>query len=333
VRNGERYVAEAVESVLAQSYRDFEYLLVDDASTDSTPEIMSRYAAQDDRIVPINISRHVNHSAAINAALAVARGEFVAILDADDIAYPTRLEKQVCFLDAHPDVGVIGAQVDQIDSTGKVRKPMPFPTTCALSRWTILFATPVLHSAAMIRRSLLAQVGGYSVHWRYANDYSLWAELIAQTGITNLPETLVAYRLHEQQISATRTLAQQGEVWLLILRMLAERLSLNAPLNDIGVFYHAVRGVQFDKVADLMCAADLLTTIRERYFVVERPDPATVEEINVDCARRLLWMAWVHRHSHRADSRNLLQRALELDPNLWQRPRTRELLRCNRHNG
>ena len=331
VFNGEHFLAEAVESILAQTFADFEYLLVNDASTDGSPAILARYAHQDQRTVVLHNAVNVNHSNAINTALRVARGEFIAILDADDRAHPERLARQVRFLDDHPAVGVVGAQVQQIDGAGRVRHAMTFPVTCELARWSILFATPVLHSAAMMRRNLLQQIGGYSLQWRYANDFSLWAELIGRTGITNLPETLVSYRRHDQQTSGVYTTPQQGEVWLLIYRMLVERLALRAPLDDIGLLYHGVRGDHLPDAAALDRATNLLAAIRTRYLAVERPDATTAAQIDADCARRLLTLAWVHRHSQRAISRILLQQALALDPQLLQRPQTGAYLRRLRH--
>ena len=331
VFNGERFLAEAVESILAQTFTDFEYLLVDDASTDGSPAILARYAQLDQRAVVLHNAINVNHSNAINTALNVARGEFVAMLDADDLAHPERLARQVRFLEEQPAVGVVGAQVHQIDGAGRVRHGMAFPVTCELARWSILFATPVLHSAAMMRHDLLQQIGGYSVQWRYANDYSLWAELIGRTGIANLPETLVSYRRHDQQTSSVYTTPQQGEVWLLIYRMLVERLTLRAPLDDIGVLYHGVRGDLLPDAAALDRAANLLAAIRTRYLAVERPDAITAAQIDGDCAKRLLTLARVHRHSQRATSRVLLQQALALDPQLLQRPQTGAYLRRLRH--
>lgn len=322
VHNGERFLAAAVESILAQRFADFEYLLVEDASTDGSGAIVAHYAAADARIIPIYKPLSINHSHALNAALPHARGEFVAILDADDLAHPERLAQQVQFLDANPDVGVVGAQVNQIDDQGRIRHSMTFPTSWLLARWVILFGTPVLHSAAMVRRTLLVDIGGYSVQWKYANDYSLWATLIDRTRITNLAETLVSYRRHAQQTSSTIATPQQGEVWLLIYRMLAERLALRVALNDIGRLYHGMRGVELEAAAALTRAAELLTAIWERYRTVEQPDPVTADAINADCARRLLMMAWTHRRSQRTASRRVLQRALTIDPQLWQRPQT-----------
>lgn len=327
IHNGEEYLAAAIASILAQSWTDFEYLLVDDASTDGSLAILRDLAAGDDRLRVLVSERCANHSNAINLALRIAQGEYVAICDADDLAHPERIARQVHYLDNHPEVGVLGAQVQQIDSAGHVVGNLAFPRTCAMARWTILFSTPVLHSAAMVRRALLAEIGGYDDGWQYANDYSLWAALIERTGITNLPEMLVSYRIHAQQMSAARAKSQQAEVWLLIHRMLVERLSLRVPPGTIGDLYHGIRNVPLADAAALERAAWLLAQIRERYLAVEQPDPTTAAQIDAYCAARLVRMAWVHRRSHRAASRVLLQQALEIDPLLWRRPQTCSLLR------
>ncbi len=330
VYNGEPFLAAAIESVLAQTYSDFEYLLVDDCSTDGSAAILRHYAAIDRRIQLLQSDRKINHSYALNLALAHARGELIAILDADDLAHPERLARQVAFLEANPAVGVVGAWVEQIDQAGNVIRVIAFPTDPALARWVILFRTPVLHSAALLRHALLRERGGYEVCWRYANDYSLWAELIAQTRISNLPERLVSYRCHPQQTSALRNTAQRGEVWLLIHRMLAERLALRVPLNTIGELYHALRGIPLADAGAVARVVDLLTTIHSRYLAVEQPDAATAAQIAIDCARRMLLIAWSHRHSQRVASREALACALALDGQLWQRPETRATLRHQR---
>ena len=327
VHNGERFLAEALDSILGQTFADFEYLVVDDLSTDGSLGMLQRYAERDDRIVVLRTEAQINHSNAINTALKRAQGEFVAILDADDVAQPSRLERQLAFMEAKPEVGAAGTYAQQIDEEGHVGQIMFYPATCEMARWGILFATPVLHSAAMIRRSLLLEIGGYSVQWRYANDYSLWAELITHTGIASLPEVLVSYRRHSQQTSATNSKAQQGEVWLLIHKMLAERLGLRAHLDDIGTLYRGVRGIRLEEAGAPTRAGDLLAGIRERYLSVEQPDDEIACQIDMDCAQRLFKMAWVHRHSHRAESRRLLERAKGLDTQIWQRGQTRTMIK------
>lgn len=327
VHNGERFLAEAIGSILGQTFTDFEYLLVDDRSTDGSPGILRHYAALDNRVVLLRTEVHINQSNAINTALRQARSEFVAILDADDVAHPERLERQVAFLEARPGVGVAGTQARQIDEDGRVGRVLSYPVTCELARWAILFWTPVLHSAAMIRLELLREIGGYSVQWRYATDYSLWAELIARTGIASVPEVLVSYRRHAQQTTSTHSKQQQSTTWMLIYKMLAERLALRAQLDDIAALFRGVRGARLEVAGAPARAGDLLAVIRERYICVERPDAATAHQIDMECAKWFLTLAWVHRRSQRAEARELLQQAMNLDAQIWRREQTRTMLR------
>jgi glycosyltransferase involved in cell wall biosynthesis len=329
--NGERYLEAAVESILGQTFTDFEYLLVDAASSDRSPQIMAQYAARDPRVVLLGDPTNPNGSANLNRGLAAAHGEYVAVLDQDDLAYPERLARQVAYLDHHPEVGVVGTQVMGIDPGGQPLGLMDYPVTVGLSRWQILFGSPCLHSAAMMRRSLVLQAGGYSVKQWWINDYILMAALVRMTGIANLAETLVAYRRHPQQMASVFSREQTGQAWLLIHAMLAERLGLRAPLDEIGLLYRVLRGESLPDSTAVQKAADLLLAVWERYPSVEPLDPQTRLQIDANCARRLLLIAWVHRRSQRAESRRLLHVALEIDPQLWRRPETGSLLRrCRR---
>ena len=327
VYNGEAYLAQAIASILGQSFDDFEYWLVDDASTDGTAAILQDYAARDCRVRLLRNPINLHQSGAINTALQEATGDYIAILDADDIAHPERLARQVAFLEIHPSVGVVGSQVQGIDAQGLPRGDTRFPTDPQYSRWVIFFGTPVLHSAAMVRRELFSAIKGYSRRWRYANDYSLWAELIKRTDISNVPETLVSYRRHGQQISSASNRPQTAEVWLLIYSMMAERLQLRPSLDAIGALYRGVRGLPLEDDESLLRASALLAQLHDRYLAVEAPDAVMASKIDTACAHYLLVMAWVHRHTHRTMSRALYQNALQYDPGVWGGATIRNRLR------
>ena len=327
VHNGEVLLEAAVESILSQTFTHFEYFLVDGASRDRSPQILVQYAARDARVVLLGDPSNSNGSALLNRALAAAHGEYVAVLDQDDLAYPERLARQVAYLDNHPEVGVIGSQVMGIDLEGRSLGRMDYPATLEFSRWQILFGTPCLHSAAMMRRSLVLQAGGYPERQWWVNDYILMAKLVRMTGIANLTEILVAYRRHPQQMASVFSREQTGQAWLLIHAMLAERLGLRAPLDEIGLLYRVLRGESLPDTAAMQKAAGLLLTIWERYPSVECLDAQTRMQINANCARRLLLIAWLHRRSQRTESRRLLQMAVVIDPHLWLRPETGSMLR------
>jgi glycosyltransferase involved in cell wall biosynthesis len=330
VYNTAAYVRQAVASILAQTFQDFEYILVNDASTDESGQILEEFAAQDSRIRLLVNPTNLNASGAMNRGLAAARGEFVAVLDADDLAHPERLARQVAYLDAHPEVGVVGAGVTKIDAEGKASQVWEYPTDPLIARWHLLYGAPVIHSAACIRRALMEQVKGYSLTHRYANDFTLYIDLAALTQITNLPDQLVSYRVHDRQISATYRKAQSGEVWLAMLRQFAERLQLRFPLDDVSLFFQAARGNNVEDGARLRQAADMLSLVVHKFAEVERADADQTARLYAYVARTLLRCAW---HLHKPDrpaAQYALAVACQLDPRLWQRPETRKVLRTLR---
>lgn len=211
VYNGERYLTAAIESVLAQSFRDFEFLILDDGSTDATRSIIERHAAIDSRIRLI-CRENRGLVASLNQLLDEARAPLVARMDADDLSYPERFERQVAFLADHPDHGVVGCWNRHIDGLGReigVDGPdHPLDHAGAL-RAMAAGQTPLAHPAVMYRRDLVRAVGGYHAAFRHCEDLDLWLRLSGRTRFANLPERLIAYRRHEAQVSSRHALEQQ----------------------------------------------------------------------------------------------------------------------------
>lgn len=202
VYNDERFVAEAIDSILAQDFSNFELLVLDDGSDDGTPGIVQNYADRDRRIRLIRETHH-GHASSLNRLLAEARAPLVARMDADDICLPTRFGKQVAFLEANPDYGVLGCETAYIDENGR-------PAANRNSRWVhrhedllqvLEEGPPLAHPAVMMRLQLVRAVGGYREAFRHSEDYDLWLRLSTVTKMANLPETLLLYRLHSNQLS------------------------------------------------------------------------------------------------------------------------------------
>ncbi len=211
VYNGERFLSEAIDSVLAQTWRDFEFLILDDGSRDSSLEIIHRHAAVDSRI---RIIARENRGlvASLNQLLGEARAPLVARMDADDICAPQRFERQIAFLAARPDHGVIGSLTADIDENGEA-----FPLDTAeqpLDHEQFLAHIesngPLLaHPTVMYRRDVVLAAGGYHAAFRHCEDYDLWLRLAHRTRIANLPERLVRYRHYSGQVSNRHALEQQ----------------------------------------------------------------------------------------------------------------------------
>jgi glycosyltransferase involved in cell wall biosynthesis len=208
VHNGEEFLAEAVESVLAQSLADLELVVVDDGSTDATAAILERWASQDAR-VRVYRQPHAGRAMARNHAFEIARAALVAVLDADDVALPTRLEQQLAFMNEHPEVAVVGGAVVFIGNDGRMFGEWRYPVTDAEMRLELVKSTPLAHSTVMIRKAPFMNVGGYRAQFAFAQDVDLWLRLADRHAFANLPEPLIRYRVHPDQ-GSVRNCEQQA---------------------------------------------------------------------------------------------------------------------------
>jgi hypothetical protein len=212
LRNMQRFVGESVESILNQSFRDFEFVIVDFGSTDESRAIVSRYQANDRRI-KLHVIPPCGLSEARNASCFLAQGKYVALMDADDIAFPNRLERQVAYLDQHPEIALLGSAIRCIGPSGESRFLRSFPMTDGEIRSALQHSTAIQQTTVMMRREILGIVKGYRRAFALAEDYDLWLRVIEHFQVANLPEPLVHYRIHPGQISVQR-LRQEVMCWI-----------------------------------------------------------------------------------------------------------------------
>lgn len=211
VYNAERYVAKTVESVLAQTFTDFELLITDDGSTDHSFAILQPYAAQDARIQLVR-QQNQGISKTRNQMMAQARGELIAVIDHDDIALRDRFQLQVDFLNRHPEVVCVSGAHHLIDEAGRFLTCLALPVTDAEIQASALAGHgSVCHPGAMIRRWALAQVGGYDESMLYAQDLDLWLKLGEIGQLANLEEPILQYRLQTRSASARYQMVQRDE--------------------------------------------------------------------------------------------------------------------------
>jgi glycosyltransferase involved in cell wall biosynthesis len=201
VWNGAPQVREAVLSVLSQTMADLELIVVDDNSTDATPGILASF--RDPRLQVLRRARG-GLTSALNAALRLARAPLVARLDADDVALPERLERQLAFLSAHPDVGLVGTAAREVDAAGRDVAIVRPPADDADIRRALIRRNPFVHSSIVMRRSALEQAGGYDEAFPVAQDYDLWMRMSRVTRMANLQEPLVVRRLTPGRVSEAR---------------------------------------------------------------------------------------------------------------------------------
>jgi hypothetical protein len=197
VVDGEAYLREAIESVLGQTVWDLELVAVDDGSQDGSRRVLEEFARADARVRVLTNDTYVGLRAALNQAWQAARSEYIARLDADDVALPDRLMRQVAFLDAHPAVAAVGGAVITIDADGRRGSTVRYATTARGIRATLERRNCIAHPTVMMRRSALEAVGGYRID--QAEDYDLWLRLAERWDLANLREPMTLYRLHPGQ--------------------------------------------------------------------------------------------------------------------------------------
>jgi hypothetical protein len=230
--NVERFLPEAIDSILKQSYGDFEFIIVDFGSTDQSKTIALGYAVTDSRIRFHQIST-ARLPEARNAACRLARGRYIAVMDADDISVPGRLASEIDFMEKHPEVGVVGGATEWIGATGRSLCVDTFPTTDREIRSELANRSPFCQPAVLIRKEAFDLVGGYRPAFLQAEDYDLWTRIAEHYQVANLSPVVLKYRIHPYQISM-RKQRQQALCVLAVQRSaLARRNGAPDPLDSM----------------------------------------------------------------------------------------------------
>jgi glycosyltransferase involved in cell wall biosynthesis len=199
VKNGEPYVGMAVGSILGQTFRDFRFLILDNASTDSTRETIRAFG--DPRIDLVALPEDIGQTGALNKGLGMIDSEYVARMDGDDVSLPDRLARQVAFLDAHPEVAVVGAHALTVDSRGDPIMVLRNSVAHEDMINSLPFCNPLFHPVVTFRLDAVRQAGGYDASFAYAQDYALWLQLARTHRLANLDSIEFLARLHEGQLT------------------------------------------------------------------------------------------------------------------------------------
>lgn len=208
VYNGEQYVHEAVESIMGQTFNDFEFIIINDGSTDKTSQILNSFVKKDTRI---NLIEQPNKGLvpSLNRGIKVAKGIYIARQDADDRSEPNRLSKQVGFLNKYPETVVIGSNISVMDSQGKIMHRHAVLLNDPELRQELLIRSPFAHGSVVFKRQAAVEAGMYDEAMWPAEDYDLWLRLSQYGMLANLDEPLYVYREHDSSISNQMSSLQQ----------------------------------------------------------------------------------------------------------------------------
>jgi glycosyltransferase involved in cell wall biosynthesis len=202
VHNGEPHLRESIDSILGQSFHDFEFLIINDASTDHSRELVLSYRDPRIRLFDNEAKLGLTHS--LNRGLLLAGGELIARQDADDISEPDRLARQGAFLQSNSETVLVGSWYKKIDEHNVELGARQLPCDWLGIRWALLFICPFVHSAVMFRRRAVTQeIGLYDKAFIYAQDYDLWSRIASRLPVANLPEYLMRYRMTPRSMTST----------------------------------------------------------------------------------------------------------------------------------
>lgn len=200
VYNAGPYLKKSVQSILNQTYGNFEFLICDDGSTDNSLKILKEFSRQDERIKLFS-QKNLGVVKTLNRLIKNSQGEYIARMDADDLAYPKRIEQQIKYLKQHPKTVIVGTAFDIIDNKGKFIETFHHFNDDFLIRWMLIFSSPFCHSSVIIRKNIFDQTGLYDNKWTTVEDYELWTRISQIGTMANLDEILQHYRANSQGVS------------------------------------------------------------------------------------------------------------------------------------
>lgn len=221
VYNCIRYVQESIESILGQTYADWEFIIIDDGSTDGTRELLNNIC-KDPRIKIYNQDNR-GIAKSLNTCLRFASGRYIARQDADDISFPTRLAKQVAFLDSMPECGFVGTWAQWTDEDDKCIQILDYPIQDDEIQLDLLNRCCFTHGSVTMRKTALDKVGGYCEDFQLAQDYDLWLRIAERFKAANIPEVLYIYRKVKDSISCQRYAERQKYMQLAVARAYTRR--------------------------------------------------------------------------------------------------------------
>ncbi|TGD58112.1 glycosyltransferase family 2 protein [Flavobacterium humi] len=259
VYNAEKYISETIESILNQTYTDFELLILNDKSTDGSKEIIEKYQAKDSRIILVDKEINVGPARLRNEGFELARAPFVALMDADDIAAPNRFEKQLAYLKNHPDVGVCGTWMTYFG--GKKNKAIRHSETHDAIKVSFLYSCAIGNPTVMLRKESLSGLR-FDNDYVPVEDYDLWSRLLPKTKFHNIQESLLRYRLHPNNISKTKIENVNRSVKKVKINQLSEfGIESNDPKIEsyLGAF-EVRRGLQTAEIIEIIEASKYLKT-------------------------------------------------------------------------
>lgn len=306
--NAAAHLDEAVSSILGQTFRDFEFIIINDGSVDATASILNRYAEIDSRI---QVCHQENQGmiSALNRGCRMARGQYIARMDADDVSFPHRFERQLEYIERHPQTGILGTWICRLGNTGSVVGTWCPSTNPKVLKWTHFFGVGVWHPTVLMRREVIEKVNFYRPDAVLADDWDLWLRAGAITEFGNVPEVLLKYRIwHGSTSQRHHNLLRETQLKLLA-SFIGDYLKVDPPIE-------AVAGLQRSRLEDprqIRLSAALLQRLYQNFLNENALTSEELREISWDAAKKFASLAMQASRIDARASVSLFMQALKLD--------------------
>jgi len=310
VYNSARTIGEAIESVLGQTFRDFELVIVGDGSTDGSGNIIESY--NDSRIRVFHRQKRVGITKARLFGLEKARGEYVAILDSDDIALPLRLQKQVDFLDNNPDINLVGSWIERIDKAGKKTGIRKYATDPLIIKCILGFDNCIANSSSLYRRDVALEVGAYLFDGNAIEDYDTLLKFNSVGGIGCIPEVLVCIREHQHRLSKTEPFEDKLPVLRSLQKYLEVFLGRDVGLDVCKCLFLRNHFITDDKIL-LIKSVEFLLEYSEYFLKQYRLSSTQISEIRELLATYLMDIARLYARGLPTASMRIIGKSLKQD--------------------
>lgn len=269
VYNGEMYLSESIESILQQSYSDFEFIIIDDGSNDRTPEILNSYTT-DSRIIILTNPKKLGLSKSFNIGIKNSSGEYIARHDADDISMKNRLTVQKTYLDQHQDVSILASSNIYINQLGEIISVANRGADANINHWRLFFSNPIIHSSTMYRKSQILSLGGYDENLTHSEDYDLWCRAAKKFSIIQLPDILVKFRKHKNSFThSNRSIASQSSISI-SQKHISNYLKREVSLNTVKII--RLKSDKTPNLKGLLTAMNVINELTATFMKNEKPN-------------------------------------------------------------
>lgn len=283
--NGATLVGETIASLQAQTFTDFELIVVDDCSTDDTPAVIAALADPRIRLIRSPVNRRVVLTR--NAAFAEARGRYIAALDHDDLCHPDRFARQVAYLDAHPEIVLVGTAANVLSEGAILPSSLAPLSTPPVIEWLLRIENPLVWSSVMFRADAARQLDPFQrPELVYAEDFDLYHRISAYGGIARLDDELMTYRRHGGGASQTQADAMSGRAADVLAGVYASLFGDAAAETAHLIVRHVMSQQPVPDRATLVAVGDALVRLQDDFLAKHRPDPESRSLIRWETARR-----------------------------------------------